>query len=129
MKDQEQKKKQAAGFSLIECVIAIVVVTVGLLGVAALAAVAIQSETFAFNSSSAAALAASKMEELKAGALNNGGSLTSNTNGYSDSPNAYFYRRWQIANGPAGTKEISVVVVPKGSATSARTTKIKTLVR
>lgn len=123
------KKKQNAGFSLLECVIAIFITAIGLLAVAALAAVATQGETFAFNSTEASALATSKMEELKAGALNNGGSLTNNQTGYSDTPSFYFSRRWQISDGPAGTKEISVVVVPQVSSNKIRTTQIKTLVR
>jgi Tfp pilus assembly protein PilV len=124
-----QKKKRNAGFSLLECVFAIFIVTIGLLSVAALAAVATQGETFAFNSSDASALAASKMEELKGGTLTVGGSLTSNASGYSDTPNWYFYRRWQISNGPAGTKQVTVVVVPQVSSNKVRKTEIKTLIR
>ena len=124
-----RKKNRKAGFSLLECVIAIFIVTIGLLAVAALSAVATQGEMFAFNSADASALAASKMEELKAGTLTNGGSLTSNVSGYSDTPNWYFYRRWQISSGPAGTKQITVVVVPQVSSNKVRTTEIKTLVR
>lgn len=114
---------------MLECIIAIFIVAVGLLAVAALSAVATQGEVFAFNSTEASSLAASKMEELKAGTLTNGGSLTSNLTGYSDTPNWYFHRRWQINDGPAGTKEITVVVVPQASANKVRTTQIKTLVR
>lgn len=124
-----RKKNRNAGFSLLECVIAILIVAIGLLAVAALSAVATQGEVFAFNSTDASALAASKVEELKAGTLTNGGSLTSNTTGYSDTPSWYFHRRWTISDGPAGTKEINVVVVPQVSANKVRTTQIKTLVR
>lgn len=122
-------KNKEAGFSLLECAIAMVVVTFGLLAVAALAGVATQSETFAFNSTEASALAASKIEELKAGALTNGGSLTSNAAGYSDAPNGQFYRRWAIGSGPAGTKELTVVVVSQAGGNKVRTTQVKTLVR
>jgi len=123
------KKDRNAGFSLLECVVAIFIVAIGLLAVAALSAIATQGEIFAFNSTDASSLAASKMEELKAGTLTNGGSLTSNASGFSDAPSWYFHRRWQIGNGPAGTKEITVVVVPQASANKVRTTQIKTLVR
>jgi len=124
-----KKNNRNAGFSLLECVIALFIVAIGLLAVAALAAVATKGEVFAFNSTDATALASSKMEELKAGTLTNGGSLTSNATGYSDTPNWYFHRRWLISNGPAGTKEITVVVVPQLSSNKVRTTQIKTLVR
>jgi prepilin-type N-terminal cleavage/methylation domain-containing protein len=122
-------KNRNAGFSLLECVIAIFIVAIGLLAVAALAAVATQGEIFAFNSTDASALAASKMEELKAGTLTEGGSLTSNVTGYSDTPSWYFYRRWEIKSGPSGTKEVTVVVVPQVSGNKVRTTQVKTLVR
>ena len=94
-----KSNNRSAGFSLLECVIALFVVAVGLLAVAALAAVATQGETFAFNSTDAAALAGSKMEELKAGALTNGGSLTSNAAGYSDIPSGYHFRKWKSRHG------------------------------
>lgn len=129
MKNETTIRKRAAGFSLLECVIAIVIVAVGLLAVAALSAVAIQGENFAFSSTQATILASGKVEELKVGTLTNGGSLTTNATGYSDTPNIYFFRRWQIADGPAGTKEITVAVVPQAAADKVRTTQIKTLVR
>lgn len=121
--------RKQAGFSLIECLIAMVIVTVGLLAVAALAATAIQGENFAFSSSDATLLASSKLEELKVGALNNGGSLTSSAAGYSDVPNIYVFRRWQISDGPAGTKLVVVTIVPQNAAYKVRKTEIRTLVR
>src|SRR3982751_6571562 len=110
MSNLNTKKSDAAGFSLLECVIAIFIITIGLLSVAALAAVATKTETFAYSSAEATTLAASKMEEIKAGTLTVGGGLTSNVTNYSDAPSFSYYRRWQIESGPAGTKKVTVVV-------------------
>lgn len=117
------------GFSLIECVIAILVTTIGLLAIANLAAVAVRTEVFAYHSVEASTLASGKIEDIKAGSLVNGGSLTGNQSGYNDNPTAFFARRWQITDGPAGTKIVSVVVFSPNSAYQVRATRIDTLVR
>ena len=117
------------GFSLIECIVAIFIITVGLLAVASLATVATQTETFAYNSTEATTLATSKMEELKAGVLVNGGSLISNESGYFDTPDFNFYRRWKITNDVAGTKKVTVTVVSQVDSRQFRPVSITTLVR
>ena len=47
-----------------------------------------------------------------------GGSLVAPVAGYSDSTQAvsgrWFYRRWQIQTGVAGTRQVTIRVVPKG---------------
>lgn len=123
-----REKNNNAGFSLIECVFAIVILTVGLLAVAALASVAVKRETFAYKTSETSTLAASKIEEIKAGNLLVGGSLASDVTGYSDVPNFEYSRRWQISDGPSGTKQVTVVVFPQVSK-DAKTAQITTLIR
>lgn len=121
-------KKNNTGFSLLECVFAIVILTTGLLAVAALASVSVRRETFAYKTSETSTLAASKIEEIKAGNLVVGGSLTSDVTGYADVPNFDYSRRWQISDGPGGTKQVTVVVFPQ-TAKEAKTAQITTLIR
>jgi prepilin-type N-terminal cleavage/methylation domain-containing protein len=121
-------KRNNAGFSLLECIFAIVILTVGLLAVAALASVAVKRETFAYKTSETSTLAASKIEEIKAGTLVIGGSLTSDVTGYSDIPNFEYSRRWQIIDGPSGTKQVTVKVFHQ-IAPQAKTAQIVTLIR
>ena len=125
---RDNPKKNITGFSLIECMFAIVILTIGLLAVAALASVAVKREVFAYKTSETSTLAASKIEEIKAGTLLNGGSLTSDVIGYSDTPNFEYSRRWQIADGPSGTKQVTVKVFPQ-MGKEAKTAQIVTLIR
>ncbi len=122
-------KDKNKGFSLLECVVAIFIITIGLLAVAALSAVATKTESFAYSSTEVTTLASSKMEELKAGTLGTGGSLISNDTGFFDTPDFNYYRRWKISNDVAGTKKITVVVVPQNDKTEFRPVSITTLVR
>jgi hypothetical protein len=117
------------GFSLIECVCATVVFVFGTLAIANLAIYAIKMETFAFDSSRATSYAETKIEELRTTALTNGGGLNSNIAGYFDSPETDFDRRWEIADGPADTKRVSIVVVHKTDPSKIRTTRLDTLIR
>ena len=121
-------KRNNTGFSLIECLFAIVILTVGLLAVVALASVAVKREVFAYKTSETSTLAASKIEEIKAGVLVKGGSLTSDVTGYSDTPGTEYYRRWQIIDGPSGTKQVTVRVFPQ-IANQAKSAQIVTLIR
>lgn len=124
----DNPKKNIAGFSLIECMFAIVILTIGLLAVAALSSVAVKREVFAYKTSETSTLAASKIEEIKAGALVVGGSLTSDVIGYSDIPTFEYSRRWQIVDGPSGTKQVTVKVFPQ-MGKEAKTAQIVTLIR
>lgn len=124
-------KPAEKGLSLIECLIAMVVTMVGLLAVFQLVAVSVQTETFSYRSIEANNLASNKIEELKLGTLTNGGSLTSNTTGYSDTSNQNYIVRWQISDGSVGvgTKNIIVEVVPKNSGIKYAKVRLETLIR
>ncbi len=116
------KISEVSGFSLIECLIAMVITTIGLLAVAGLMGVGIRLQTESRDATAANSLARAKIEELQnyapsAAQRVRGGSLTSNTANYNDSPDARFQRRWQIetsptdAGVPANTQKITVVLV------------------
>lgn len=109
------------GFSLIECLIAMVVTMVGLLSVAGMLSVGIRLQTESRDATAAGAIARLKMEELQnfsptAPQRVRGGSLTSNLSGYFDTPDTRFVRRWQVETSPtdsgvpAGTQRISVSI-------------------
>ena len=117
-------RRAEKGFSLIECLIAMVVTTIGLLAVAQLIVVGIRLQSESRDATAANAYARAKIEELQNYAPTatqrvRGGDLTTNVNGYNDAPDVRFTRRWQIevsptdAGVPSGTQRISVVVVPR----------------
>lgn len=119
---KETKSKRQSGFTLIECLVAMVITTIGLLAVAGLMAVGIRLQTESRNVISANSLAKAKIEELQnyaptATQRARGGSLTGNVANYNDSPNSNFQRRWLIetnpadAGVPANMQRITVVIV------------------
>jgi prepilin-type N-terminal cleavage/methylation domain-containing protein len=119
------------GFSLIECLIALVVTMVGLLAVFQLVAYSVQIESFSYRTVEATALASNKIEELKIGTPTNGGSLTSNVTGYFDDTNPNYTVRWQVGDGAVGleTQHIAVEVFPKDSGVSHARVILETLIR
>lgn len=119
----DKRETKLRGFSLIECLIAMVITTVGLLAVAGLISIGIRLQTESRDATAANALARAKIEELQNYAPNasqraRGGSLTSDVANYNDSPDSRFQRRWQIqtnptdAGVPLGTQRITVVLIP-----------------
>jgi prepilin-type N-terminal cleavage/methylation domain-containing protein len=85
-----RKKSSSAGFSLIEVMIALMVLTIGLVGTAALMSTTLSSTVKSHTMSTAALLASEKLEDLGRFDKNDapiqpGGSLAANTAGYYDS--------------------------------------------
>jgi Tfp pilus assembly protein PilV len=114
--------KSEIGFTLIECLFAMVITTIGLLAVVGLMAVGIRLQTESRDATAANSLARAKIEELQNYASTatqraGGGSLTSNVASYNDSPDSRYQRRWLIetnptdAGVPANIQRITVVVV------------------
>jgi prepilin-type N-terminal cleavage/methylation domain-containing protein len=116
------KTKRQSGFTLIECLVAMVITTIGLLAVVGLITVGIRLQSESRDAISANSLAKAKLEELQnyaptATQRARGGSLTNNTANYNDSPDPRYQRRWLIetyptdAGVPANTQRITVVMV------------------
>lgn len=117
------------GFGLVELMVAIIMLSVGMLGMASLMASALRRERISSTRMEVSSLAEAKFEELRAyGALNYthalrarlnpGGSLTLNVGNYTDSLTALngrtYYRRWTVANGTAlNTRRVTLRVTPK----------------
>ncbi len=115
----------SAGFTLIELMVAVFILTVGLVGVAGVMASTIQRQIRTSSRIVMTTLAESKIEELRAysmiGAADTsqvamGGSLDSSETDHSDvlaSPSGVQYnRRWTVGAGPAGTRAVTVRVTP-----------------
>lgn len=114
--------KNQKGFSLLECMFALIIITIGLGAVLAMVVSAIHLQTFSRNTIEANDFAKAKIEELrnydpKSAKLNRSGSLTSDVTNYNDSPDPRFKRRWLIeehptdAGVPKGTKRITVKLI------------------
>ncbi len=137
MNNVDEKQK---GFSLIECLIAMVITTVGLLAVAGLIAIGIRLQTDSRDAITATSLAKAKTEELQnysptSSQRIRGGSSTTNVTNYNDLPDDRFRRRWQIeeypsgAGVPQGMQRITVSVIANRSDVRLPTTKISALVQ
>jgi prepilin-type N-terminal cleavage/methylation domain-containing protein len=103
------------GFTIIEVLIAVVILTVALVALAEMMAITLRMQMLGRNETNAARLAQAKLDELVGVAQNdwaapqialNGGSLTANVADFNDVPvdsdgNPISYRRrWQVTAGP-----------------------------
>lgn len=127
--------QRQAGFSLVECLLAMMITMVGVIAVAALFANAVRLQMFARDVTLASALGRAKLEELRLispTATNStravGGSLTSNVLYHYDQPNTRFTRRWVVAAGPLSTQRITLVVVATQANAFSPTVRFETLV-
>lgn len=118
------------GFTVIELMVAVMIMSVGLLGMGSVMGSSSRLQTLALSRTEMTTAAESKVEELRVFgmtpadsplrvAIAVGGSLVAPVAGYSDSTQAlsgrWYYRRWQIQNGVAGTRQLTVRVVPRGA--------------
>ena len=117
------------GFTLIELMVAIVIIVIGLMGMGSVMASSSRLQGLAMSRTEMTVAAESKVEELRVyGLLPNssplrvniavGGSLVAPVAGYSDSTRSLsgrvYRRRWQVQNAVAGTRQLTVRVVPTG---------------
>ncbi len=105
-------KKNIEGFTLVECIIAMVITVVGFAAILSLLTVCVRMEVVAREMSVANSSARLKMEELKATTRVVGGSLSTNTPNYFDNPTPNYTRRWQITNGVLGSQTVVVLMTP-----------------
>lgn len=120
---------ERAGFTLIELMVAIMIIGVGVLGMGSVMASSAQLQSIAISRAEMTTAAENKVEELRVfgstastsplrAAIAVGGSVAGSVAGYSDSTQSlsgrWYHRRWQIANGVAGTRQLTMRVVPAG---------------
>lgn len=118
------------GFTLIELMIAIIIISVGLLGMGSVMASSSQLQSLSISRAEMTSAAENKTEELRVYGFTSstsalraliavGGDLAGPIGSYSDSTQSlsgrWYYRRWQIENGPAGTLQVTVRVLPGGA--------------
>lgn len=127
--------RRIRGFTLIEFITASAILTTGMLGLAVLLATGIQSNSLGGNTNVALSLAQSKIEDLRnlsssSAARANGGSLTSSSANYYDSP-GIFIRRWELTAGPGGSQICKVRVLPANTqnTTTKKTVELSTVIR
>jgi len=118
--------RSAAGVSLVETLIAAVILVFGLLAIAQLLTVSIRGHQLARNWEEASRLAVAKIEQLEK--LNfatdaavqitpsSPNSLDNNVTNYFDNPTTGFTRRWKVLAGPtSNTRQVSVRLTPTTS--------------
>lgn len=113
----------SAGFTLVEVIFSILVLTVGLVAMAQLLAISVRMHQLSRNTEIATQLAERKFEELMklnfdtaaAVQITTGDSLNSNVVNYFDAPaGTQFTRRWLVEAGPvARTRRVTVRLVPR----------------
>lgn len=119
--------RQRKGFSLVELVISLMMLTFGLLSLASAMASTIVGQRVSASRSELTVVAESKLEELRGygntlatdplrAQLALGGSVTTNVTGYVDTvqtlANRRYQRRWVIGAGVAGTRRVTVRAAP-----------------
>lgn len=118
------------GFTVIELMVAVMVISVGLLGMGSVMGSSSRLQMLALSRTEMTTAAENKVEELRVYGLTKassplrvaiavGGGLVAPVAGYSDSTQSlsgrWYYRRWQIQPGVAGTRQLTVRVVPAGA--------------
>ena len=109
------------GFSLVELIFAILILTVGVLGMASLMVAASKSEMRATARVELTEVVQNKLEELRAAAaagtadtveLNVGGTLGTPVADHVDtttsSAGRWYVRTWEVSSGPGGTRTVTV---------------------
>lgn len=108
-------KRTAAGFSLVEVLLAMVVLSLSLLAVAPMFVHGMRKSASSSDLGKVGAAAVKEMERLRMAGFNSlpaGGSLTSNVTSFSDTTDPSVTLRWTIVNnGPATIKTINVVAI------------------
>jgi len=123
------KEKNTEGFTLIECIIAMVLTLIGLSAVLGLLTVCVRTEVFSREMAIANSLARSKIEQLANSTRTPGGNLTTNAFGYSDNPNSNYIRRWQITNDTMGTQTVVVAMIPNAPGVALSDVRLTTRMR
>ena len=126
------RNTKQSGFSFVELLVGLAILTVGLLAVAGMQGVAVEGNAASKNLTSAVFLAEAKLNELKAGGYS---SLADGTVNDPNNPvneqgqsGGIFRRSWTISIHGANMKRITVTVSWKDLRGGNRSTSLETLV-
>lgn len=117
------RRDSEAGASMVEVLVAMLVTVVGTLSVATLMAYGTNLQVTSRDTTTAAAVARQQMERLRmlpplAPSRAIGGNLAADVANYSalvDTTHGQFRVRWVVTAGPAGTKQVDMIVLPVSS--------------
>lgn len=114
----------SAGFTIIELMIAIVVIVIGVLALSAAMSTLIRNQDLTAARADMAALADNKFEQLRAAGIRRtadtlqlliGGSLTVSNANYNDAVTERgrtYTRRWLVTAGLGGSRDVTVRIIP-----------------
>lgn len=122
------------GFTLVEVLVSTVVLTIGLVGIAALLAVTTEMHLGAREAARSTRLAQDKFDELmklnfSAPQVAVGGSLDSNEANYFEEPTDGTTVRWVVTDGPTDNTRVVTVRVVNEKARKYRRTDLSTIIR
>jgi len=123
------------GFTLVEVLISMVVLTVGLVGIAALLAITTQMHIGARESARSTRLAQDKFDELMKLDFDGdpkvaiGGDLDANEGDYFEEPMTGVTVRWVVTDGPTASTRVVTVRVLNERAQQYRRTDLSTIIR
>jgi len=123
------------GFTLVEVLIATLVMTIGMIAIAGLLAVTTQMHIGARESARSTRLAQDKIDELlkltfsSNPAIAVGGSLDSNVTNHSETPMTGVTLRWVVADGPTDDTRLLTVRVVNMRSQHYRKTDLATIIR
>lgn len=124
-----------AGFTLVEVLISTLVLTIGLIGIAALLAVTTQMHLAAREAARSTRLAQAKVDELMKLDFDTdpevavGGNLNANADDHSETPLGGVTLRWLVADGPTADTRVLTVRVVNLRAQQRRQTDMTTIIR
>jgi type II secretory pathway pseudopilin PulG len=106
-------EKGCRGSSLVEILIALLLLSIGVVAAAPMFVTAMRENAAGADIGSAGAMAVARLETLRSGDFDDliaGGSVTTDVAGYFDASDPDFIVRWEIldSGGPAGIKSIAV---------------------
>ncbi len=129
-----EKKLAQAGFTLVEVLVAMLILIVGVLAVTIMMFYGVRLQTMSRDGTMATSLAKAQVEQLRvlpatAPERQDGGSLTNNVANHFDQVDNYFTRRWVVTAGPANTQDITVAVLSSNPRVFFPPVQIRVLVR